>query len=565
MEKYLGTASSLFLLPLIFSAYIWGVRGSVITAVVSDLLILSFYFLEREDSGFSVILFPNVLFVLLGAFLGYFFDLKKEQEMKEKRWNALFEADPVGLVIIDSEKRQIMDINKAGLDLIGEKKEDLIGKSCKNGFCPAEGDFCPAGQILNEINSREAFVRDHRGNKIPVLQNIRKTSLNGRDVLIETLSDLRESRRDKEQLAELKGSYSALFDEINIPLFRIGTDGNILLVNKAFRQTLGMEAGEKQINLMEFIEGRIEREYLLSLINVEKAADNIELKILNRQGEAMNVLFTAHVKNMEGSEIVEGSMINITAVRQLEEEQRKIQDLKIRGRHLSSVTSLAAGIAHDINNILAGISGHAQILEYKIDDPVLRKSINRINSGVEKADEILKGLLTSIGSFDIHMENLDLLSFIRTLKEELQKQFPDNPLRIIEMIKSAPVQIDKSIFQNLLQEIVENAVKASKSGDEILLTLSGEKPTRIHYNFLEEPEKTCISLGIFDSGTGIPEDQIDRIFDPYYTSEQFGNGAGLGLSKAYGIIQKLKGAIGLETAVGEGTYFYIYLPFNSEL
>lgn len=516
--------------------------------------------------GFSFFPFISAL-LLAGVVILVFLHLYKSRISylkKHKQWQILFEAVPVGVLIFREKDNQILEVNTTALDILDRERKELMGNDCFQVVDHQDMEGKTYQYFGQKEKNRELYITNRSGTRIPVLVSFQKIKIDNDLFFIESISDFRRISKTEEALEDAAVSYKRLFEEVKIPIFRTTLNGHIQSGNNALKDSLGLTLLDQSINLWSFIEKEIEREYLSSILKLDRVVDNMELSLIRKDGTGIIVMLSASVINNEGEDIVEGSFVNITLKKELEEEQKKLHDLESRSRHLNSVTNLAAGIAHDINNILAGISAHAQVLNYKIKEPDLLKSVSRILEGGTRADEILKGLLTTIGSFDLNRENIDLADFLGKQVKKFQEHYSGISIRYIKLINDVSILVDKEILSALLKEVVDNAVKASTLDDEVIVSVSKEKPGRILYDFLDQKEELCAIVAIFDMGKGIPEEHLERIFEPYYTTEQFGNGAGLGLSKVYGIIQKMHGAIGLESGRRKGTSFYIYLPLKNE-
>lgn len=228
---------------------------------------------------------------------------------------------------------------------------------------------------------------------------------------------------------------------------------------------------------------------------------------------------------------------------------------------MTAVTRLAGGIAHDINNILGGIQGHAQVLELKLpgEDP-LRKSVANIISAVGKAAEIIRGLLVSVGTVSFKLIPVDLNVFVRRTVEEYIKESGNSPNIQLQLSDEViKVLMDEPLASELLREILQNAVKASAAGDEIRIVTGVEHPgSEATHSFLSDPTAPCGYISVIDTGRGMDEATLERIFEPYFTTEEFGSGAGIGMTTVYGIVRQHHGAVEVLSAPCEGTTVIVF-------
>jgi two-component system cell cycle sensor histidine kinase/response regulator CckA len=233
---------------------------------------------------------------------------------------------------------------------------------------------------------------------------------------------------------------------------------------------------------------------------------------------------------------------------------------------MESIGSLAGGIAHNFNNILAAILGNAELLdEYPYQDNTPKKRIKHIENSAKKAGALVSKLLSFARRDSFEIVPLDLNNLIsETL---LFKDVLGKKIRIttsldytIPTIEGDPGQLEQVIVNLLL-----NARDAMPDGGfiSITTTMTEVKKDRLDIPVYIEPGEYVL-LTISDPGQGIPENIKNRIFDPFFTTKERGKGTGLGLSTAYGIIKDHKGYITLHSEVGKGSTFNIYLPVSGK-
>ncbi len=564
-------AAPFFMLPVFAGAFFWQIAGGTVTALLSNFTTLSLTWYRHPKLLTQSLVLPCAVLICFGVMSGIVLSkyqkLKKAKDLllqKEANWRILFEAIPDGLVIIELEEHRIIDINRSAEMLIGKSKDELIGAECFSHICTTKKGECPVTDLHQEVDSSERFIINDKNEVVPVIKNVRRFEIDNRALLIESFSDIRILRETEQKLAKSTMKYRYLFEELPVPMFSCDTQGNFKSSNSALKMIIDVDnTGElHKKNLRDIFRNEIELEYFFSKLETDKVIKNLQTNLTNENGEKLIVLITAHIiSDLDGNEAIEGSFIDITTLLELEDKQRQLMSLETRSRHLDSITKLAAGMAHDINNILAGIHGHAQVIKLKSEDKVLQNSVNRITSGVEKADSILQGLMTSIGSYDVHFEKINIVNCLTDFLNEFREENSENiSIRFFSMDDDIGVSIDQNLFKGMMSELLTNSINASESGSQILVTVALEKPGKLIYNFLKDDSAVTACISIIDKGRGIEEELIERIFEPYFTSKDFGSGAGIGLSRVYGIVQKHGGAIGLETELDKGTSFFIYLP-----
>ena len=458
-----------------------------------------------------------------------------------QRWNFLFEIFPENLLLLEESRTRIIAANRAACEELGLEKEDLAGMECKG----AE----PEDDITEPLISFAAAEVQ-----------------NGRLVIIEQqeLSGICCGRKISRQ-NEIFNKH--IFEDLPIPMMRINFNGNVIALNESFRKL--METNSDDLETLTdsavFFANSVEREYLFEMVRKEETVKNMELHFKTPGGSSIDALVTAYsMTDSSGLRFMEASLIDITMLKKLEEDRKKLENLKYKNKYMDSINKLAAGIAHDINNILAGIQGHAQVLQYKLEeDEKLTKSVQRIISAVSRADTILQGLLSSIGAYDYQPVILELGSFIRSSLQDIEKTADIRDLyRIINMDSMIRLNADPLLLRDALLEIVKNARNATGGKEEILITSSIEKPHHVITSFLADNNEKCACLSVIDRGPGMSPETIEKIFEPYFTTMDFGSGAGLGMTRVYGIISRHEGAIGIMNEPGKGTTVSLFFKLS---
>jgi signal transduction histidine kinase len=245
----------------------------------------------------------------------------------------------------------------------------------------------------------------------------------------------------------------------------------------------------------------------------------------------------------------------VEAFNRMVAELEKRQDQLVQAKKMSSIGVLTAGIAHQLNNPLNNISTSCQIVLEELgqgDMDFIRKLLTNVEQEVQRARDIVKGLLEFSRVRDFSLKTIPLEDIVRRSIRLISSQVPPG----IDLVEDIPydlfLEMDGQRIQEVLLNLLMNAVQAIK-----------ESPGQIRVAAHREDGRQEAVITVEDTGVGIPKEEIDHIFDPFYTTKEIGVGTGLGLSIAYGIIEKHRGAISVESKEGEGTRFIIRLPLKS--
>ena len=248
------------------------------------------------------------------------------------------------------------------------------------------------------------------------------------------------------------------------------------------------------------------------------------------------------------------------------EEHKRQQYLQAQER-LATVGQLAAGIAHDFNNIMAIITLYSQSLERDPDFPKRRQYLNTISKQARHAASLIGQILDFSRASVMERIRLDLYPFVKEVMKLLKRTLPET---ITIDLDAEPgdysVRADPTRLQQVLMNLAVNARDAMPGGGRFHLGLSQrtiENGQRAPLPGMRPGE--WIELKIADTGAGIPATNLSHIFEPFFTTKERGKGTGLGLAQVYGIIKQHGGEIGVQSQVGEGTTFTIFLPaFSTE-
>jgi len=239
-----------------------------------------------------------------------------------------------------------------------------------------------------------------------------------------------------------------------------------------------------------------------------------------------------------------------------------------RAQRLESMGILAGGMAHDFNNALGIILPNAQMLRMKLKD---NDKLSHYVETIEKATDRAANLTNQILSFSRGYQKGQLEIFnIGELINDLSEMIGRVVNRKITINKQLEdelwnIEADKTQIEQVLMNLSMNAVDAMPKGGELLYRVSNvELPQNGDIIYPDVKDGKYIKLEVIDTGTGIPSQILDKIFDPFFSSKDEGKGTGLGLSIVYGVIQSYGGMIDVQSEVNKGTYFKIFLPATSK-
>jgi two-component system NtrC family sensor kinase len=244
----------------------------------------------------------------------------------------------------------------------------------------------------------------------------------------------------------------------------------------------------------------------------------------------------------------------VEAFNRMVAELERRQDQLVQGKKMSSLGVLTAGIAHQLNNPLNNISTSCQIILEELDQADLvfvRKMLTNVEQEVYRARDIVKGLLEFSRVREFSLKPIPLEDVVKRSIRLISSQVPPGIDLVEEVPEDLILELDAQRMQEVFLNLLMNATQAIK-----------ETPGEIRIAAKIDPYSEEAVITIEDTGVGIPKDELDRVFDPFYTTKEVGVGTGLGLSIVYGIIEKHHGHIAVDSKEGEGTRFTIRMPYN---
>lgn len=367
----------------------------------------------------------------------------------------------------------------------------------------------------------------------------------------------------KSELQESEERFRAALEANPDPVILYDMDGCVLFFNPAFTFIFGWSLEECRGRRMDrFVpeDAWTETQQMIDTILSGQNLTGTETTRYTKTGRRVPVVISGAVyRNKEGRPI--GSVINLRDI----SEQKALQLQFQRSRRMEAIGTLAGGIAHDFNNILMGIQGRTSLM--LLDIPSSHPNyehLRGIETYVKSATALTQQLLGFArgGKYEVKATNLNAIIeksvelFSRT-KKELAIETGLSP-----DLESA--NVDRSQLEQVLLNLFINAWQAMPGGGVIRIVSRNCTLDEVIAARHQIPPGKYIQIQITDTGTGMPPEMLDRIFDPFFTTKGIGRGTGLGLASAYGIIHNHNGVIEVESDLGKGSTFSIYLPANDE-
>jgi two-component system cell cycle sensor histidine kinase/response regulator CckA len=246
-------------------------------------------------------------------------------------------------------------------------------------------------------------------------------------------------------------------------------------------------------------------------------------------------------------------------------ETRKLEQQFLRAQRLEAIGTLSSGIAHDLNNILAPMLMIAPLLKEKVSDRQDLEMLTMIEQGARRGANIIKQLLTFSRGIEGERGPVQARHLVKEMSEIMRETFP-REISVEEKIEAnlRPITADATQIHQVLMNLCVNARDAMPQGGKITITARNLKVEKSEAAALSQRRPGLyVCLTVADTGEGIPAGNLDRIFEPFYTTKELGKGTGLGLSTVLGIVKSHGGFVTVVSEPGRGTAFHVHLPASA--
>ncbi len=483
--------------------------------------------------------------------------LRDERDKVQKYLNVA----GVILLAINADET-VMFINKKGCELLGYGEQEIIGNNWFDMFIPEENRAeVRAGfkeLMTGSIEHRESYEN------VVVSQSGRQRIIAWHNTLlrdeekriigcISSGEDVTEHKYAVKARSESEEKYRDLFENANDAIFIVDAGLNYIDVNNKAVELFGYSREEiLSMNILDIIppeqKPRSENEFM-KLKNKEPY-DKFVGKLKTKDGRWLDVEVSSSPIIKEGRTIGSRDIVrDITDRKRLEEELLKREKLE-------SLGVLAGGIAHDFNNLLTGILGNISLAKMHAEPAsMIYKRLEEAEKASLRTRDLTRQLLTfSRGGAPVKaVVNIGAL-----IRETASFSLSGSNVKCIYKIADTLwlAVVDTGQISQVINNLVINADQAMTGGGTI--TIECENLRLEPDNALLLQAGRYVKIDVQDQGTGIREEHLNKIFDPYFTTKQKGNG--LGLASAYSIVQRHNGRMTVESTPGSGTTFHVYLP-----
>jgi PAS domain S-box-containing protein len=480
------------------------------------------------------------------------------------RMNEIFEplidSIEVAVFMLDCSGA-IERVNRYFLEQYPWSRPDLIGK---NIF-----ELMPD---LNDMGVKKTFEQVIKERKILELTNLQRINKLGQNVVfnlkgipiahgeevvgvLAVMHDITEKRTLESQMAETEEYLQNLIDNANDIIYTLDSTGHITFLNKMGQEITGYSFDPQQ-----------RAHYTAYVIQKDLAKNERHFR------EAMKgkpQRYATTIIAMDGRLV--SALLNVTPIRKGDKvvgvlgiardisERKQMEAQLLQASKMAAIGELAAGVAHEINNPAAIISGTAEQLQFIIEhcgdrpEEIKERLLNHVNMIREQATRckrITQGLLNFARRTDVHTADVNVAKLIKEtlalVNNRIQTERKKVEIRLPSRLPA--LQADPHQLEQVFLNLVNNALDAVDEDGTVTIEVMAKNKSVI--------------IDVADDGPGIPEEDLKRVFDPFFTNKPVGKGTGLGLSICFGIVQRMNGEISVESDAGRGAKFTVCLPLK---
>jgi len=482
------------------------------------------------------------------------------QESEERFYNTI-EAAPDSITISRIEDGRFLLVNQYFCHLTGYTRQEALGRtSSELNIFVARSDRQEYLDILErkqEVNNFEIRFRRKDGVIFDALLSARPLHYRGEDCLIAIVTDISNLKRVERERSLL----AAVVQQANESIIVTDRRGKIIYVNPAFEQTSGFSQKELiGANFGKLKSGEHDQRFYQKMWQTISNGEVWSGNIINRLKSGKLCEFETTISPIRDAT---GRINNFVSVNRDVTHEVTLQSQLRQAQKMEAIGTLAGGIAHDFNNILSAIMGYTELsMMDATPDSRIHNNLKEIYRASNRAREMVKQILTFSRQSEQERRPIQVTPIIKEALKMLRASLPTT-IEIRQNIDKEVgiIEADATQIQQLLMNLCTNAAHAMRdTGGLLEVRLTNViVDTSLTEQMPDLKPGPYLKLSVVDTGHGIHPGDKERIFDPYFTTKEKGEGTGLGLAVVQGIVKSHEGGIRVDSTIGKGSAFHVYL------
>jgi PAS domain S-box-containing protein len=489
-------------------------------------------------------------------------EAEESRAEREQLYRTLFNLSPASILLLDS-LGCILELNDAVCKTYGYKREELLGKNVRI-LVPAE-QHAQVEKNIAEILSGKVLHHEvvNIGKMGTIhLADLRETAVplpGGGMGILTHWTDITERKRTENALRESEQLFRLISENVADMIVVLDLEGKRIYNSPSYRPILG------ETELLKGTDSFLEvhpddREKIVNIFR-ETVRTGVGHQVEYRMIGKGN---TVHFIESMGSVIRdnEGKITNVIVVGRDITEKKRLQEQSFRTQRMESLGTLASGVAHDLNNVLGPIVLAIEVIKGRVTDKAAIKMLDMLAISSRRGADIVRQILGFARGMEGERTLLQPRYLIKETIRIIGETFPKGITVKTDLPKETwTITGDSTQIQQVVLNLCVNARDAMPQGGMLTISVGNIVIDESYARTIGEAKPgKFVELTVTDTGTGIPPEVVEHIFEPFYTTKERGKGTGLGLSTVHAIVKSHGGFIAVDSEVGKGTSFKVFFP-----
>ena len=549
-------------------------------------------FIYNKKFLVNILIFSGIILLIIIIIIVWNLSLRRQVEQRTKEstyeltenkrreselllFKDLINQSNDSVFVIDPETSRFLDVNDEACTSLGYEREELI----KMGVIDIDTNL-PSEPFwedhVREVKERGHFVfegehKQKNGTTLPVEISIKLISQKDAAYIVAVARDITERKRAEEAQRESEERYRTILENMEEGYYEVDLAGNFTFFNDAMCKIRGISRDDLMgMNNRDYMAPETAEEVYEAFNRVYTTGEpdkNLVWVTIRPDGTQSYLETSASLIKDSRDEPTgfRGIVRDVTERRHSEEEQIVLKAQLQQAQKMEAIGTLAGGIAHDFNNILTAIRGFTEIvLNYELpEEAPARYSLGQVLIASDRARDLVQQILTFSRIKEHEVLPVNISPIIKEALKLLRATLPATiDIRQEIMAMADSVLCDPTLIHQVLMNLCTNAYQSMPDEKGVLtvslVDLHLDSEGAGHYSDIEPGQH--LELAVSDTGQGIEPDNIDRIFEPYFTTKTVSEGTGLGLAVVHGIVKSLGGDITVASELGKGSVFQVILP-----